>query len=91
MEQNPVIQVVCRDGVHARVQRVPYEGTGGGEVYFGRRLNPKLHEFDGDGMRNEAADLWNLEGFWRQTRLPHPFDIIRTLTSQEKASHAIAI
>lgn len=77
MEQPPVIQVVCRDGIPATVQRCPYQGTNGGEVYFGKRHNPALAEFDRDGMANESGDIWNLEGFWSMDRMPHPFDIVR--------------
>jgi hypothetical protein len=90
VEQNPVIQVTCRDGIPARVQRVPYEGTNGGEVYMGKRNPPDMKPFDADGMANESGDIWNLEGFWRTDRTPHPFDIVKVITSQPflESAHA---
>lgn len=71
--------VECRDGVKARVQRVPYEGAGGGEVLFGRRMNPHMPAFDEAGMRNESGDIWRLDGYWRENATRHPFDLIYLL------------
>lgn len=84
------MNVVCRDGVHARVQRVPYEGVQGGLVLFGKRFPPGLPQFDADGMANESGDLWNLDGFWKTKAAPHRFDIVHVLTGtpQHTSAHA---
>ncbi len=79
MEKESVFQVMCRDGIMARVQRVAYQGLMECEVYFGKRFPPDLAPFDRDGMANESGDLWTLDGFWNMVSCPHPFDIIRGL------------
>lgn len=90
MEQ-PVIQVVCRDGVPARVQRVKYEGTQGGECFFGYRIPPGLATFDHDGMRNESGDLWSLAGKWVNSMVNHPFDIIGLNNKKQEYAHATTV
>lgn len=76
MDQERIINCTCRDGMPARVQKVPYLGKGKGMVLFGHRKHPDVVEYDADGIRNEAGDLWLLGGFWREDMRPHAFDII---------------
>lgn len=66
-----VLNVVCRDGIPARVQLVAYEGAGGGQVFFGWRNVPGLKEHDIDG-----PDIWNLAGCWYNQKQPHDFDLM---------------
>lgn len=74
--QGDIVIAECRDGIPARIQRVPYQGRGGGVVWFGYRMHPQSPVFDANGMRNEAGDLWRLDGFWRESGIRHPFDLI---------------
>lgn len=74
-----MIQVVCRDGVTARIQRVPYQGLMECDVFFGKRFHPTVPLFDKDGQSNESGDLWTLDGFWNMFGCPHPFDIVKGL------------
>lgn len=74
MEQPEIIEALCRDGAHARIQEVEYFGPGGGRVLFGHRTIGKT--FGDDGLRREAGDIWGLDGFWREDRTPHDFDLI---------------
>lgn len=89
MEQ-PVLNVICRDGVPARVQKVAYEGQEGGECFFGYRLHPDLPTFDGDGMRNESGDLWSLAGRWVNSMVDHPFDLVARVTPKNSFQYATA-
>lgn len=84
---------MCRDGIAARVQRVPYEGDGGGTITFGHRLHPVMPRYDGSGNRNEGPDIWYQDGHWLESMQQHPFDIIKILKSvasplQSTPSHA---
>jgi len=85
-----VIQVVCRDGIPARVQRVPYQGLMDVEVYFGKRFPPNLPPFDRDGLANESGDLWTLDGFWNMVSCPHDFDIVLGLEKHRQPIGAYA-
>jgi len=75
----PILTVECRDGIAARVQRVPYEGTGGGVITFGHRTHPVLPRYDESGDRNEGPDIWYQDGHWLENMQSHPFDIIRII------------
>jgi hypothetical protein len=77
MELTPVFEALCRDGVPARVQKVPYAGKEKGWVLFGKRLTTGPAEYDNGGMRNEAGDLWYRFGWWRENATPHPFDLVQ--------------
>lgn len=90
--EQEVIQAVCRDGVPARVQRVAYEGQGGGECFFGHRIVPGAAVFDKSGLRNESGDLWKLDGAWKDNGMEHPFDLISKIISAAtpKMQHAHA-
>lgn len=85
----PVIQAVCRDGVLAHVQRVNYEGAGGGACFFGVRMCKDTPVFDRDGFRNQGGDLWNLGGFWTYDSTPHPFDLVSTKVPVTAHSDAV--
>lgn len=75
------MNVICRDGIRARVQLVPYLGVGGGDVFFGWRdvpgINPK--------SLDDGPDIWDIDGFWLGIRVPHSFDI--TVGSITQAIH----
>lgn len=65
------MNVMCRDGVPARVQLVPYLGAEGGEVFLGWRYVPGINPKSLD----DGPDIWDMDGFWLGIRVPHDFDI----------------
>lgn len=69
MEQ--VMNVICRDGIPAKVMLVPYLGVDGGDVFFGWRYVPGINPKSLD----DGPDIWDIDGFWTGIRVPHPFDI----------------
>jgi hypothetical protein len=89
--EQPVIQVVCRDGVLARVQRIPYAGKEGGQVYFGYRIIPGVPSHDSTGMRNESGDLWSLAGRWVDSTVDHAFDIVSVFAKKQAYQNAATV
>lgn len=65
------MNVVCRDGIMAKVMAVPYLGVEGGVIFFGWRDVPGIPKDSID----QGPDIWDLDGFWLGIRVPHDFDI----------------
>ena len=86
MEQDNVVEVMCRDGIPARVQRVKDESSDNPEamITFGRRLHPELPAHDENGCRNEAGDIWYKDGYWREDGMAHPFDIVKVILNERQ-------
>ena len=67
MKDDVVMGAMCRDGVLAKIKKVPYYGEGKGFVFSGTRETGNL---------NEGPDIWTLSGTWKYDNSPHPFDLI---------------
>ena len=67
-DDNVFIGAICRDGIGARIQKVPYAGKSGEFVFCGSRAA---------GEKNEGPDIWTLAGAWAYDGRPHPFDLLQ--------------
>ncbi len=76
-----MINVLCRDGVRAKVQIVPYLGIEQGYVIFGWRMSPDRNP----ALLDDGPDVWDVDGSWSEDHKPHPFDIqtATTLSSSQ--------
>jgi hypothetical protein len=75
MKDDAVMDAMCRDGVLAKIKKVPYYGEGNGFVFSGTRES-KLSLYDKNGEPNEGPDIWTLSGMWRYNSYGHPFDLV---------------
>ena len=75
MKDDVVMGAMCRDGVLAKIKKVPYYGEGKGFVFLGKR-ETDYALYDKNGDQNEGPDIWTLSGTWKYDNSPHPFDLI---------------